>query len=158
MQGRSQHFQIHLFPRDILSLDAYGCPSRYIVPSPQLSDLPTLVPVLPHMVTGTQTQRATRLCPQVSCRLSIELYVHGSPVDSPGLMSAVHTMVCPCGLHRSPVSVHSLLSMLPYPSHPIFPGSIQRHGPDSHFPHNQDFIPRLSGPSALSGLRPPLSP
>ena len=95
MQGRSQHFQIHLFPRDILSLDAYGCHSRYIVPSPQLSDLPTLVPLLPHMVTGTQAQRATRLCPQVSCRLSIELYVHGSPVDSPGLMSAVHTLVCP---------------------------------------------------------------
>ena len=143
-----------------ITLDAYGCPSSFIVPV-RLSDLPTLVPALPHMVTGTQAQRATQLCPQVPpCRLSIELYVHVSLVASTGLMSAVHTMVCPWiprGLHRLPVSVHSLLSM-PYPSHPIFLGSIQRHGPDSHFPHNQDLIPRLSGPSALSGLRPPLSP
>ena len=107
------------------TLDAYGCPSSFMVPRLQLSDLPTLVPALPHMVTGTQAQQATRLCPQVSCRLSIELYVHGSPVDSTGPMSAVHTMVCPWiprGLHRSPVSVHSLLSIHAVSLTSYFPG------------------------------------
>ena len=76
-----------LILRDI-RLCACGCPGSFIVPRPQLSDLPTLVPALPHMVTGTQAQRATQLCPQVSCRLSI------------------HRAVCPWvsrRLHRSHV-------------------------------------------------------
>ena len=108
-----------------ITLDAYGCPSSFIVPV-RLSDLPTLVPALPHMVTGTQAQRATQLCPQVPpCRLSIELYVHVSLVASTGLMSAVHTMVCPWiprGLHRLPVSVHSLLSIHAVSLTSYFPG------------------------------------
>ena len=152
-------------PRSLTSrhimLDAYGCPSSFIVPV-RLSDLPTLVPALPHMVTGTQAQRATQLCPQVPpCRLSIELYVHVSLVASTGLMSAVHTMVVRGSLVDSTGCLYPSIPCCPsmlYPSHPIFLGSVQRHGPDSHFPHNQDLIPRLSGPSALSGLRPPLSP
>ena len=137
------------------TLDAYGCPSSFIVPV-RLSDLPTLVPALPHMVTGTQAQRATLLCPQpvVPCRLSI------------------HRAVCPwvsCRLRRSHVGCpHNGMSVDPswtpqvacisvhttaLTSH--FPAwSIHRPGPDSHFPHNQDLIPRLSGPRPLAGSAP----
>ena len=109
-----------------------------------------------HMVTGTQAQRATLLCPQpvVPCRLSI------------------HRAVCPwvsCRLRRSHVGCpHNGMSVDPswtpqvacisvhttaLTSH--FPAwSIHRPGPDSHFPHNQDLIPRLSGPRPLAGSAP----
>ena len=108
------------------------------------------------MVTGTQAQRATLLCPQpvVPCRLSI------------------HRAVCPwvsCRLRRSHVGCpHNGMSVDPswtpqvacisvhttaLTSH--FPAwSIHRPGPDSHFPHNQDLIPRLSGPRPLAGSAP----
>ena len=127
-------------------------------------DLPTLVSVLSHLVTGAHAQQAAQLCPQVPCLLSAgfvpcSLSVHRAVcpcVSSTGILLAVHTMVCPWIPHHVfSVSVHALR-----PSHPIFQKrSVQeRHGPDSHFPHNQDLIQRLSWVSALSGPRPPLSP
>ena len=70
------------------TLDAYGCPSSFMVPRPQLSDLPTLVPALPHMVTGRYPGPA------------------GNSAVSTGLVLAVHRAVCPwvsCRLHRSHV-------------------------------------------------------
>ena len=110
-----------------------------------------------HMVTGTQAQRATLLCPQpvVPCRLSI------------------HRAVCPwvsCRLRRSHVGCpHNGMSVDPStgclylrPYHgPDIPFSRLVHPPSrTRFPLSAQSRPHPAPfrASALSGLRPPLSP
>ena len=89
-------------------------------------DLPTLVSAPSHLVTGAHAQQAAQLCPQVPCLVSAgplvpcSLSVHRAVcpcVSSTGIMSAVHTMVCPWIPHVFSVSVSapSMPCVLPIP-------------------------------------------
>ena len=125
-------------------------------------DLPTLVSVPSHLVTGAHAQQAAQLCPQVPCLVSAgplvpcSLSVHRAVcpcVSSTGVVLAVHTMVCPWIPHVFSVSASA-------PSMPcVLPIPFSRRGPSKNVTGQiPTFRTIKTSSSAFHGPRPLAGP